>query len=167
MFLLLSLPASVVVCHIAERVHGKDRWRLRCSSMKVRQMILDWVPRPLPFLTDFTGNHVKFHGYTRSYWMDMMKRFPEKYHSDRFHDHAVCIAVFKGPECRDLVNLPGYIDEIPFVRDNFTQVIAERIYFGYLDTLYAWFERCRVHINHDGFFDDTGASISWWDDARR
>ena len=150
-----------MVCHIAAQLPATDRWRLRCCSKKVRQMILDHVPRPWPFMTDFTGRRIRFFGRAAPHWMRLIHRLPAVYRPDQFRDPAACVAVYCGPEnswleCRrgDVVEPTDYYyDDIPFIRDEFMDVMRERIYFGFLDSLYGWLDQCHVRMDNDGFFN--------------
>ena len=44
MFDLAALPIELVAHQISGCLASKDRWRLRCSSKKARQMLLQWMP---------------------------------------------------------------------------------------------------------------------------
>ena len=153
--MLLSLPSGVMVCHIFGCLPGDVRWRLRCCSKKVRQIILDHVPRPWPFMTDFTGERVDLFGRSAPGWLHLINRLPIIYDTAQFRDPAACVAVFCGPEnsCLECVQPTDYYDDIPFIRDEFMHVMRERIYFGYLDTVYGWLDQCHVRMDNDGFFN--------------
>ena len=163
--MLLSLPSVVVVCHIAAQLPGKDRWRLRCASKKVRQMILDSVPRPWSFMTDFTGRHVRFFGRLANHWQRNLQREPDIYHPNQFHDPAACVAVYNVWDTSRLL-CTDFFDDVPFVRDDFMDVIRERIFIGYLDTVFNWMYRREVHMDNGGFFiwvDTEITRIGWFD----
>lgn len=41
------LPVGVFVGQIVSRLDKGEKWRLRCSSKKVRDLILNYIPRPI------------------------------------------------------------------------------------------------------------------------
>ena len=116
--------------------------------------------------------------------MRLINRHPTVYRPDQFRDPAACVAVYCGPEtswlstCSDTPVITDFFyDDIPFIKDDFMDVIRERIFFGYLDTVYGWLDQCHVRMDNDGFFIgvddyfgndcDTIARIGWWADSIR
>ena len=138
--IIIITPAR---CHGVSHRRATSRYRPLAFEMlgskKVKQMILEWVPRPWPFMTDFTGRHIQFFGRSAPHWLRLIHRLPIIY---------TCVAVFCGPEnsCLECVQPTDYYyyDDVPFILDEFMDVMRERIFFGYLDTVYGWLNQCHV-----------------------
>jgi hypothetical protein len=157
---LLSLTPDILVARIIASLPGRDRWRLRCSSQRVRRIVLDW-PRQ-PFLCDFTGKDVNLFNRTKEQCLVKMSQDQYKHIKMTFHPyHYVghyrtvdCFAaLFLLPAGVNMVVLDEgfYFEDLAFVKD-FLFILRERVHFGYVKTIEHWLDQCGVSMDNNGFY---------------
>jgi hypothetical protein len=125
---------------------------------------------------DCDGKDVVLFGRTREMWL-AIKACESNMPSIRYtsyHDPAGFAAlVFASAKCCMQARGDACVDDMPFVRD-FVLILRERVFFGYVQPLHRWFERCLICVDNYGFFqcdqrilNASRIRVGMWEDGRK